>query len=740
MAEAAVDVGRLPVEPPPLAPSLSQRDPGWALSIFGFALILLAGLAHLAAVPTVISGAVAVLGMGALAARILSARDERQRHSQQARRNHTMRREFDALADRLWEVQESEERFRGLIDAVGDIVVHRDVAGRITYANSVLGDLTAEAARSFYGRTLAEIGIDVPVPALGADTDAPQLSLTDVAIRTTGGQRWYAWTELSGRDSSTGTIIHRAIARDITGRKKAEAALLKARERAELASNAKSRFLATVSHEIRTPMNGIIGMAKLLADTPLSAEQQTYVSAVSTSAHALLALMEDVLDFSKIEAGRIDIDLQPTSVRELAENVVELLSVRAFAKGLGIASTVSPDVPAIIEADPDRLRQVLMNLVGNALKFTEQGGVLVAVSVDQTERSTTLRVAVSDTGPGLSEADAGRIFGEFEQAQLRVNRHDGAGLGLAISKRIMEAMGGTLSVQSEPGKGATFTASLPVATRVKTEPKALVGWRVLILSRSPMEAEALRLTIVAEGGEVRIAEEALSAPSVWDMQGAPNVVLVDAGLEIVEGEQLQALAGLGLRPDRAVTMIAPSDRSRLSRYRAAGFSSFLARPIRSGTLVRFLIADETAGAARGAPAPSKAIGRATNALSVLVAEDNPINAMLARAALEKAGHGVRIVANGREAIESLEGAGRAHFDVMLLDMHMPVLDGLETVARLRRIEDEQSLAPIPIIMLSADGEESARQAALAHGADGFLLKPVDPDRLVQVVEAKASGL
>ncbi len=736
--QPAADVRRLTVEPPPLAPSLGQRDPGWALSIFGFGLIVLAGLAHLAEVPLVISGAVAVLGIGALAARILAARDERQLRKLQASRNLTIREEFDVLADRLWEVQESEERFRGLIDAVGDIVVHRDAAGRITYANTVLGGLTGDAARSFHGRTLSEIGIDVPLPVVDGDTDAPQLSFADVAIRTPGGQRWYAWTELSGRDSSTGAIIHRAIARDITGRKTAEAALLKARERAEFASNAKSRFLATVSHEIRTPMNGIIGMAKLLADTPLSPEQQTYVSAVSTSAHALLALMEDVLDFSKIEAGRIDIDLQPTSVRELAENVVELLSVRAFAKGLGIASTVAPDVPATIEADPDRLRQVLMNLVGNAVKFTEQGGVLVAIALAEQDGAMTLRLSVSDTGPGLTDADAARIFGEFEQAQP-ANRHAGAGLGLAISQRIMEAMGGTLSVQSEVGKGATFTASMPVSAKGNVAPQTLLGWRVLVLSRSPMEAEALRRTIVAEGGLVRVAQDALSAPAVWDLPGAPTAALVDAGLEILEGEQLETLASLGLKPDRAVTMIAPSDRARLSRYRAAGFSAFLARPIRSRTLVRFLAADD-AGSPRTSNPSSEPVGKAANSLSVLVAEDNAINAMLARAALEKAGHAVRIVANGREAIESLEGAGRAHFDVMLLDMHMPVMDGLETVSRVRRIEDEQSLAPIPVIILSADGQESARQAALAHGADGFLLKPVDPDRLVETVVAKASGL
>ena len=226
---------------------------------------------------------------------------------------------------------------------------------------------------------LTELGIDVGVVPDAAFADHECLSSTDVAIQTPKGQRWYSWIELSVRDKASDAVSHRAIARDITDRKRAEMALINARERAEFASQAKSRFLATVSHEIRTPMNGIMGMAKLLADTSLSPEQRTYVGAVSTSASALLALIEDLLDYSKIEAGRFELEPQPVSIRETAEFIVELLAARAYGKGIGIGCHVAPDVPQIVTADPGRLRQVLLNLIGNAIKFTDSGGVLLEV-------------------------------------------------------------------------------------------------------------------------------------------------------------------------------------------------------------------------------------------------------------------------------------------------------------------------------------------------------------------------
>src|SRR5690606_5994548 len=255
------------------------------------------------------------------------------------------REEMEHLADRMWELQESEARFHGLIDALGDIVVHRDRHGRIVEANRVLADMLGSKPQALVGRSLAELGIDIGVVPDSAFSDGEYLSSTDVAIRTEAGTRWFSWIELSVRDKGHGAVSHRAVARAIPARKRAETSAFTARERAETANQAKSRFLATVSHEIRTPMNGIMGMARLLADTTLTPEQSTYVGAVSTSASALLALIEDLLDYSKIEAGRFELEPQQVSPRELIENVVELLAPRAYGKGVGLGCHVGPCVP-----------------------------------------------------------------------------------------------------------------------------------------------------------------------------------------------------------------------------------------------------------------------------------------------------------------------------------------------------------------------------------------------------------
>src|SRR5690606_29579067 len=368
--------------------------------------------------------------------------------------------ELEHLADRVWEMEESEERFHELIDALGDIIIHRDREGRIVYANRVLADLLGCKPDELIGKNLRDVGVDVGLVPDSAFSGGEHLSSTDVVIRAKSGIRWFSWIELSARDKTNNAVSHRAIARDITALKRAEEAANFARERAESANQAKTRFLATVSHEIRTPMNGIMGMAKLLADTRLSPEQRTYVSAVSTSASALLALIEDLLDYSKIEFGRFQLRAEDVSPREMAENVVELLAPRAHAKSIGLGCYIDPRVPHTIKADPDRLRQVLLNIIGNAVKFTESGGVLVELSVER----GMLRFDVTDTGPGLETGDLDRVFEEFEQADgTSTRKHGGAGLGLAISRRIIDAMSGSITATSEFGSGSRFTISLPAA-------------------------------------------------------------------------------------------------------------------------------------------------------------------------------------------------------------------------------------------------------------------------------------
>ncbi|MBB6467537.1 PAS domain S-box-containing protein [Aminobacter lissarensis] len=734
------------ITPPSLAPALPKEPPRGLYFTILVAVLVLSGLAHLTGAPVFISASLFAIG---LAGMVLLSRSlgERARTAEAITENASRNRaEIETLADRMWELQESEERFRGLIDALGDLVVHRDRDGRIVYANKVFAELIGQDPRDLAGRTLAELGVDVGVVPDAAFADGECLSSTDVGIRSIGVVRWFSWIELSVRDKASNAVSHRAIARDITARKRAEAALIGARERAEYASQAKSRFLATVSHEIRTPMNGIMGMAKLLHDTELSPEQRTYVGAVSTSASALLALIEDLLDYSKIEAGRFDPEPQPMSPREIADNVVELLASRAFGKGIGLGCHVAPNVPQMISADPGRVRQVLLNLIGNAIKFTDAGGVRLNVERTGDDHPGTIRFTVTDTGPGLRAEDVERIFEEFEQADGTSTRsHGGAGLGLAISKRLVTAMGGTITVTSQPGEGSKFAFELPAFGATDTpqaDADALAGRRAVILSKNTTEAEALAETIRGHGGHADIAVTPEQAAAF--AKGC-NALLVDAALEENDGRMLKQLRERGFAASEAVTLIAPTDRGLLGELRASGYATFLARPVRGETLLRVLLANQ--GVVQGKPqlASRRTAAKPANrpqlrGLSVLIAEDNDINAMLARAVLVKAGHRVDVVNNGKAAVEAVTGARRKRrYDVVLMDMHMPVMDGLDAISAIRRHEEQHGLAAVPIMVLSADSQEKTRHAVLAHGASGFVTKPLDPDVLINLVEQRAAA-
>jgi PAS domain S-box-containing protein len=731
--------------PPPLAPRLQPAGSRTARVALRVGVLLLAGVAYVTGAPAFLSISLLLIGLAGLVILWRSLAREERLASAVDENTARSRAEFETLADRMWELQESEERFRGLIDALGDLVIHRDRDGRIVYANQVFADLTGYEPRELSGRTLAELGIDVGIVPDAAFSDGECLSSTDVAIRATDGTRWYSWIELSVRDKASDAVSHRAIARDITARKRAETALINARERAEFASQAKSRFLATVSHEIRTPMNGIMGMAKLLADTSLSPEQRTYVGAVSTSASALLALIEDLLDYSKIEAGRFELEPQTVAPRELVENVVELLAAKAFAKRIGIGCHIAPHVPATISADPGRLRQILLNLIGNAVKFTDVGGVLVTVAMAAEQPRPAIRIAIADTGPGLHRDQLTRIFEEFEQADgTPTRKHGGAGLGLAISKRIVESMGGAISVSSEPGEGSEFVFEFPAADAKAApliETPVLAGRSVVILSDSLVEAQAIALSIRAHGGKAEVAD---TVAQVTTLSEGCDTLLIDASFENSDGRLLKRLRLSGFLTADAITMVAPTDRGMLAEFRSNGYSTFLARPVRGETLLRVLLqrqlqdaATTTAARARQAKRPA---GSKARTLSVLIAEDNEINAMLARATLVKAGHQVDVVGNGKAAVEAIVDAKRRrHYDVVLMDLHMPVMDGLDAIAAIRRHEDEKGLAPVPIMVLSADSQEKTRHSVLAHGASGFVTKPLDPDVLVLSVEEQAAA-
>ncbi|HEY4191196.1 MAG TPA: ATP-binding protein [Mesorhizobium sp.] len=728
---------RQQMEPPPLMPNLRRgnRDPVSILTVC--AIFFMAGLCYLMKTPPAVI--VALLGIGACV--LIVQTRLRRTVAQLNDATGRDRIEIEKLADRMWELQESEERFRGLIDALGDLVVHRDRAGKIVYANKVFTDLLRVDSLDLPDKTLNDLDIDIGIVPDAAFSDHECLSSTDVVIRTAEGPRWFSWIELSVRDKDSGAVSHRAIARDITARKRAESSLITARERAEYASQAKSRFLATVSHEIRTPMNGIMGMAKLLADTSLSPEQRTYVGAVSTSASALLALIEDLLDYSKIEAGRFDPDPQPVSPREIGDSIVELLTARAYGKGIGLACRATTDVPQTIIADPGRIRQVLLNLIGNAIKFTEAGGVLVTISRIRTETTDHIRFTVADTGPGLQEKDRERIFEEFEQVDGTSTRaHGGAGLGLAISKRLVLAMEGAIGVASTFGEGSEFTFDIPAQSPVETSANRetmLADRRMVILSENAIEARAIADTVHAHGG---IAEIATSAAQAAALSVGCNVILIDAALEDGGARLLKHLRQTGFASCEAIILIAPTDRGLLGDLRANGYSTFLARPVRGETLLRILVAGNAATLVPSQPDKHALVSQPSHrtGLSVLIAEDNEINAMLARATLMKAGHHVEVVGNGKAAVDAVADAQQSNrYDVILMDLHMPVMDGLDAISVIRRHEEERGLPPVPIMVLSADGQENTRHAVLAHGASGFLTKPLDPEALMMAVEQQA---
>ena len=637
--------------------------------------------------------------------------------------------EIERLADTAWELRESEERYRGLLDAGGDLIVRRDLDGLITFANPAFAEAFARTPASLIGDTMPIL------PPLPRGRDAADGS-RDVRLVTAHGWRWYAWTDVRVRDE-----IY-SIARDITARKDTEKELTDARARAEAASQAKSRVLATVSHEFRTPLNGILGLTGLLRETELDADQATYVRAVHSSGEALLALVDDMLDFSRIEAGRLDLKPEHTDVEALVQEIVELIAPRAHAKGIDIVADVDAAVPALVMADATRLRQVLLNLAGNGVKFTERGGVTVSV---RPSRDGALDFAVADSGPGIPPGEVERLFDEFEQLDTPLTRrHGGAGLGLAISRHIVRRMGGDITVTPRVRGGSVFGFTL--ALLPKAAPPALpelAGRSFLLTAMADAEGEAAARQLGDAGAHVRAAMSLNQAAAVLGAAAAAgetyDAVLIDARVSGGAGVALALLReAAGIRIPAAV-LIEPGRRGEIEFMRAAGFDAYLVRPVRRASLLRIAaaLADPARDDFHADPvdAPTREASpslRAASGVDVLLAEDNEINALLSRAVLEGMGHRVTEVRDGEAALAAVR-AKAGGFPIVLMDLHMPGLDGLAAARAIRQWEREREVPRSAILAVTADVLAETRATALAAEIDAVLEKPMTPDSLRRAI-------
>jgi len=689
-------------------------------------------------------------------------------------------------------LNQSEARYKGLVDAQGDAIFRRDASSRLTYGNDAFFKLFGIAPARTIGYPFApEPHPESRAPLFGSFLESGRnRARYDQHVMTAHGYRWIAWEDYAVRDPHGRLVEVQSVGRDITDRKTLETALTEARDSAEEASRAKSGFLATMSHEIRTPMNGVLGMGRLLLETDLRPEQRTYAEAITQSGEALLTLIGDILDFSKIEAGMLHLDEDDVDLRTMLCNISELLCPRGYAKDVEVTAIVLPEVPQKIRADEGRLRQVITNLMGNAVKFTETGGVCIEVKGIMQDGRPFLRFEVRDTGVGVPPAKRREIFQEFVQADAsHARKFGGTGLGLAISKRLVDTMGGEIGVDAAPEGGSSFWFTLPVSVVEGAGDNAqpLQGLQVAVMSKNKALREGLYLQVAAAGG----------IPA--DPRGHADVVLIDAGT----GNAPE----LTVHPDPAVpalVLLTPNARGCLEDMRALGFQGYLVKPVRQTSLVtRVLLccgdrigqslrdAPDTEMAVHLIPAPAmtetatddglppfitalawheevaeeppaqeqafdypdfdppaipapfmedhpaaaRSVGPAVitpsaeDGLRILLAEDNPINMMLIRELLRRRGHSVVEVTTGNAAVQAILDDS---FDLLLTDIHMPGMDGIEAARAIRVGEVRTGRRRTPIVALTADALEDGKKACQQAGMDGFLTKPVDPAELEEM--------
>jgi two-component system, sensor histidine kinase and response regulator len=651
------------------------------------------------------------------------------------------------------QLEEHVTRLAAIVDSAEDAILSKSLDGTIISWN--------KGAERLYGYTREEIlgqHISVLFPPEHADDfdryidsikRGERIEHFETVRLTRDGQRLDVSLTLSPIHNSVGKLAAiSSIARDIQEQKRIERELQHAKLMAEDANRSKSEFLANMSHEIRTPMHGVIGMTELLLDTTLTPEQSEYALLIRQSAEQLLAVINDILDFSKIEAGKMQVETIDFDLRTVVEDTARLLAQQAHAKDLELACLVEYDVPSGVQGDPGRLRQVLTNLGGNAVKFTEEGEVVLRASlVEDQEAGVEVRFEVTDTGIGIAPEIQERLFHPFSQADTSSTRtYGGTGLGLSISRQLVELMGGKIGLKSEPGEGSTFWFTIPL----KKQPV-----RVAVVPRTPSDLRALHVLIVDDNAtnrtilnkqitswgmrneEAESAERALERMYAAVDEGDPyDLVILDMQMPETDGMELARIikADPTLSSSHLVMLTSVGQRGAGQEAWHAGIAAYLTKPVRQSEL-HDCIAMVMAGPATASPLTATASSslvtrhrlreaRAQQRARILVAEDNPVNQKVAVRMLEKRGFRVDVAANGLEAVEAVS---RRPYAAVLMDCQMPEMDGYEATAAIRELDS--AARQVPIIAMTAQAMQGDRERCIAAGMDDYVSKPIAPETL-----------
>jgi PAS domain S-box-containing protein len=654
-------------------------------------------------------------------------------------------------------LQKSQERLRTVFESANDEICYTLLDGTVVDVNHKIEDIFGYKPEDVIGRNYAEF------PVLGPEDF--ELSAQIIAEIMEGKPGRVLEFEGYRKDGSRVTIEVNSklvreggelkgflnIIRDITQRKQWEEELKRAKEAAEASDRAKSKFLASMSHEIRTPMNGVIGMSGLLLETELTPEQRECAETIRSSSESLLSIVNDILDFSKIEAGQLDLENLAFDLRTTVEDVTDMLAIRADSRGLEFSCLVHPEVPSLVRGDPGRLRQILTNLISNAIKFTVAGEVFIRVSLEEeTDTRILVRFSVTDTGIGIPRDSMHRLFKFFSQLDPSTTRkYGGTGLGLAISKQLAEMMGGQIGVESEEGKGSTFwfTASLEkqpgAGKRERAVPEDIRGARFLVVDDNAIHRQVLGALLRSWGcrfDEAEDGEQALAMLRRAVEEADPyRVVLVDMLMPGMDGERmgLEVKGDPALRDTHMVMLASVGQRGDAARLREAGFAAYLTKPIKKSQLYDGLVTvlgvePEPAREASGSIITGHSLKEdKKHKVRILVAEDNAVNQKVALRILEKLGYRADAVADGREAVEALE---TIPYDLVLMDVQMPEMNGFEATRMIRDPQSRVLRHDIPIVAMTAHALKGDRERCLDAGMDDYVTKPVTSFALDEVLQ------